>query len=558
MYSQEQLIQKLEECQNLPSETEWVEFKEAKNNFDFNKLGEYFSALSNESNLKNQPFGWLFFGIQDKPPREIVGTQYRMDISSLNSLKHEIAKQTNGLTFQEIYQLNLPEGRVLIFQIPAAPSGMPTSWKGHFYGRDGDSITSLSMQEIETIRHQIETLDWSAQICQDATIDDLDVEALNIARTKFQNKHLGTRFGKDANSWDNATFLDKAKLTRNGKFTRTTILLLGKPESAHYLNPHPAQITWKLDTEEQAYAHFGPPFLLSVEEVFRHIRNIKFRFQPRDQLIPIELSKYDQKIVLEAINNCIAHQDYSKYARIIVTEKIDNLILQNIGGFYDGTVDDYVLRERTPERYRNSFLVQAMVNLDMIDTMGMGIRRMFLEQRKRYFPLPEYDLEDLNHVRLTIYGKIIDENYSRILIENQELSIAEVMALDSVQKKRRISKKAIELLKKKKLIEGRYPNIFVSASVAQTCNHRAQYIKYRAFDSDHYEKLILKFINQYGSATRREIDSLIMDKLPEIFDQTQKKNKIGNLIAKMRRDGMIRNMGTDRTPKWFVEETSKE
>lgn len=551
MYSKEQLIEKLKHYCQMSSETEWLEFKEAKNSFDFNDLGEYFSAISNEANLKSQHSGWIIFGVKDKSPREVVGTQYRLDASSLNSLKHEIAKQTNGLTFQEIYELILPEGRVIMFQIPSAPAGMPTSWKGHYYGRDGESLTSLSMQEIETIRHQIETLDWSAQICQAATIDDLDVEALNIARTKFQAKHMGTRFGKDAEKWDAMTFLDKAKLTRNGKLTRTTLLLLGKPESAHYLNPHPAQITWKLEMEEQAYAHFGPPFLLSVEEVFKHIRNIKFRFQPRHQLIPIELSKYDPKIVLEALNNCIAHQDYTQYARIIVTEKIDRLILQNIGGFYDGTVDDYVLRERTPERYRNSFLVQAMVNLDMIDTMGMGIRRMFLEQRKRYFPLPEYDLEDSNHVQLIIYGKLIDENYSRILIENQDLSIAEVMALDSVQKKREIPKKSIEMLKKKKLVEGRYPNVFVSASVAQATNKRAQYIKNRAFDADHYEQLILKFIDRYGAATRIEIDTLIMDKLPDFLDQTQKKNKIGNLISKMRRDGLIRNEGSDKNPKWI-------
>lgn len=550
MYLKEQLVEKLRQLRQMPSETEWLEFKEAKNTFDFNTLGEYFSAISNEANLKGQYSGWIIFGIKDKLPREIVGTQYRLDLSYLNSLKHEIARQTNGLTFQEIYELDLPEGRVLMFQIPPALAGMPTSWKGHYYGRDGESLGSLSIQEIETIRHQIEALDWSAQICQEATINELDHEALHVARTKFQRKHAGTRFGQDPEKWDLLTFLDKAKLTRNGKLTRAAILLLGKPEAAHYLNPHPAQISWKLEAEEQAYAHFGPPFLLSVEEVFKHIRNIKFRFQPNNQLIPIELSKYDPKIVLEALNNCIAHQDYTQHARIIVTEKIDRLILQNIGGFYDGTVDDYVLRERTPERYRNSFLVQAMVNLDMIDTMGMGVRRMFLEQRKRYFPLPEYELENSNHVQLIIYGKLIDENYSRILIENQDLSIAEVMALDSVQKKREISKKMVEVLKKKKLIEGRYPNVFVSAYVAQAANKRAQYIKNRAFDADHYEQLILKFIERYGSATRSEIDSLIEDKLPEILDHIQKKNKIGNLISKMRRAGLIQNEGSQKTPRW--------
>ena len=296
---------------------------------------------------------------------------------------------------------------------------------------------------------------------------------------------------------------------------------------------------------------FGPPFILSVEEVFKHIRNINFRFQPRNRLIPIELSKYDSQIILEALNNCIAHQDYTQNARIIVIEKVDRLILQNIGKFYDGTVADYVLRERTPEKYRNPFLVQAMVNLDMIDTMGMGIRRMFMEQRKRFFPLPEYDLKDSNHVYLTIYGKLIDENYSSVLIENQDLSLDEVVALDSIQKHSEVSKDVVQNLRKKGLVEGRYPNVFVAAHIAAATDDRAQYIKNKAFDADHYQQLILKFLDKYQSATRQDIDRLIMDKLPEILNQKQKINKITNLLSAMRLTNLIENQGSDRKPRWM-------
>lgn len=557
MYSKKQIIEKLSEFLHMDSETEWIECKEAKNSFHFDMLGKYFSALSNEASLKNQHYGWLIFGISDKPPRKTVGTNFRKNTDDLNSLKYEIARQANGLTFQEIHELDLPEGRVLIFQIPAALSGIPTSWKGHYYGRDGESLSALSAHEIEMIRYQTEACDWSAQLCSEATIDDLDLRALNLARTKFENKHPNYRIGSKTKEWDEKTFLNKAKLARNGKITRAALLLLGKPESAHHLNPHPAQITWKLETEEQAYVHFGPPFLLSIEETYQHIRNIKFRFQPRNQLIPIELSKYDPKIILEALNNCIAHQDYTQLARIIVIEKIDQLILTNIGGFYDGSVNDYVLRERTPERYRNPFLAQAMVNLDMIDTMGMGIRRMFSEQRKRFFPLPEYNLDDSNHVQLTIYGKLIDENYTRVLIENQDLSIEEVVALDSVQKKRYIPKEALKTLKKKNLIEGRYPNIFISASISKNTDQRARYIKNRAFDADHYIQMILKYIDKYGSATRKDIDNLIMDKLPEILELNQKKHKVGNLISEMRRKGLIRNKGSSKKPQWIRKKPNK-
>jgi ATP-dependent DNA helicase RecG len=159
----------------LPVEVEWVEFKEAKNNIHFDDLGKYFSALSNEANLKRQDCGWLVLGITNMPPRRIVGTRYRVNRSALDGLKKEIADHTtNRLTFEEIHDLRLPDGRALLFQIPPALRGMPTAWKGHYYGREGESLAPLSLNEIEKIRGQAIREDWSAKVSEDATLDDLD------------------------------------------------------------------------------------------------------------------------------------------------------------------------------------------------------------------------------------------------------------------------------------------------------------------------------------------------------------------------------------------------
>jgi ATP-dependent DNA helicase RecG len=543
MHTHEYLKKLLLEFRKMTTETEWLEFKEAKTSYSFDELGRYFSALSNEANLKHQQSGWLIFGVQDKSPRNVVGTHYRLEKASLESLKHEVAQQTNGITFQEIHELCFPEGRVLMFQIPAAPAGIPTGWKGHYFGRNGESLTPLLIHELECIRNQVEHADWSAEVCRQATHEDLDEAALRIAREKFMTKHGQARFGKHIETWSTPTFLEKAKLTRNGLLTRTAILLLGKPEAAHHLTPHPAQITWRLDAEEEAYEHFGPPFLLSVEEVFKRIRNIKFRIQPFNQLIPVELTKYDSKIILEALNNCIAHQDYIRNARIIVTEKVDRLILSNIGNFYDGTVDDYVLRDRTPERYRNPFLTQAMVSLNMIDTMGLGIRRMFLEQRKRYFPLPEYDLSDPNHVQMTIFGKLIDENYSRILMEEQDLELADVILLDRIQKKQTVDRTLAQHLRKRNLVEGRFPNLYISAKVAKTTGQKAEYTKHRAFDKQYYKDLIVRFLEQHGQGSSSDFRKLLVDKLSDTLTDTQRKDKVRNLLQELVRGEKIVNVG---------------
>lgn len=186
--SEKELQAKLNELRNLPAETEVFEFKEAKNSYDFNKLGKYFSALSNEANLKGKPFAWLIFGIKDKG-RTIVGSRFRPSRKDLDSLKGELAnKITNRITFIEIYELYLPEGRVVMFQIPAAPKGIPIALDGHYYGRDGEELSPLNLEEIERIRAQAVGEDWSAAVVPGAIIEDLDPAAIAKAQENFKNK----------------------------------------------------------------------------------------------------------------------------------------------------------------------------------------------------------------------------------------------------------------------------------------------------------------------------------------------------------------------------------
>ena len=127
--TEQELRNILSKLRSKKNETEVVEFKEAKANYDFSKLGRYFSALSNEANLKEKSCAWLVFGIIDKS-HKIVGTQYRNNQKDLHSLKHEIAEKTNNrISFVEIHELFEPEGRVVMFQIPAASKGIPTSFQ---------------------------------------------------------------------------------------------------------------------------------------------------------------------------------------------------------------------------------------------------------------------------------------------------------------------------------------------------------------------------------------------------------------------------------------------
>lgn len=557
MMPKKNLIKKLDELLKLPHETEWAEFKEAKNDFSSKEMGQYFSALSNEANLRGQSCGWLVLGV--RKDHSVCGTSYRKDAAKLDNLKHEIAQQTTGgMTFREIHVVDHPDGRVIMFEIPPAPIGIPIAFKGHYYGRDGESLVALSLNKLEQIRSQIMD-DWSAVICPKASVLDLDPGAMKVARRSFLAKNKNQPFGNEIEAWPDEIFLEKARLTKSGEVTRACLILLGRKESAFLLEPYVAEITWRLENDEQAYEHFGPPFLLTTNEVYNRIRNPNQKIDVPNQLIPYEIAKYEKWVILEALNNAIAHQDYRRQARIVVTETHDYLLFESAGSFFEGTIADYTLAQKTPQRYRNRFLAEAMVNLNMIDRMGYGIHRMYQEQKRRFYPLPDFDLTDPESVKVTIHGKVIDPNYTALLMEKKELPLRLVILLDQVQKRQGISKDDAKMLRRQKLVEGRYPNIYVASHLAISTDKKAQYIKNRAFDDAHYKDLVIQYLRKYGEASRQDIDALLMDKLSNVLSREQKENKIRNLLHQMsKQDRSIRNIGAGRRSIWVLNLDKKD
>lgn len=542
-----ELDAKLTALLRLPAETEWVEFKEAKNNFDFDDLGRYFSALSNEANLKGQPWAWLVFGVKDRP-RQIVGSNYRPTRPHLDSLKEEIANQTsNRLTFEEIHEVVRPEGRVVMFQIPPALRGVPTAWKGHYYGRDNEAIGPLSLHEIEQIRKQATRDDWTARICEGATLGDLDPMAVSFARQEYKKKH--PELAHEVDGWDDSTFLNKSKVCINGLVTRAAIILLGRNEAEHFLTPGIARISWVLKDEhgvEKDYQHFGPPLILAVDRVFAKIRNLTYRYLGDDSLFPTEITQYDPWVIRETLHNCIAHQDYPQGGKVNIVELPESLLFTNVGDFLPGNVEDVIRRDAPPEVYPNRFLVEAMVNYNMIDTIGSGIRRMFTKQRQRNFPMPDYDLSEPGRVKVRIIGAVIDQKYSRMLMARTDLDLWDVIALDKVQKGKPLGEDEFRSLKAKKLIEGRRPNLIVSESVAAATETLVDYLNRRGIDRAYCQKLVIELLQKQGQATRPDFDKLLWSKLSEALDDEQKRNLITNLLQELRRDGVIRPVGGKR------------
>jgi len=523
----------------FPQEDERVEWKEwaSRKSSISGRKGE--DLVSYVSALANMDGGCVVIGVKDKS-LAVTGIQDFADYTPENII-HRILGKTPGLPSVglsvEALQASDTGAVVWLVHVPHHAPRQPVHAHDKAWQRDGDSLVELRPDRLRGILTElIAGQDWSAELVPNATLADLDVTAIAKAREKFAAKHQQERWAGEITGWSTEEFLDRAKITLHGKITRTALLLLGLPQSVGLLPNSTAEITWKVPDERIA-KHFGPPFLLTTTEVGQHIRNPNIKLFPATELLAIELPRYDIKVILEGLHNCIAHQDYEQAGRIVVLETVGRLRLSNLGGFVDGKPEDYFTGERTPSVYRNNWLAVAMNNIGMIDKGGYGIRDMVTSQRKRYLPLPDYEGSTRAETVFNIYGQQIDENYSRLLMEHTDLPMEQVIWLDRVQKKLKVADEQASLLRKAKLIEGRKPNFFVSAVVAKVTNTQNQYVLNKGFDDEHYKRTILKRL-RLGPATGDQLRQLVLNKLPDVLSTKEKETKVKNLRTALRLRGL--------------------
>lgn len=542
---QQELNSLLEEILGNTRETEWIEYKH--NNSEPQEIGEYISCLSNSACLHDEDYGYIVWGIEDDT-LNVVGTTFKPKTQKRNNQEIEnwLSVSLEPKIYFEIFEFDYLGKQIVIFRVPKT-SYIPVKFSGQEYIRVGSYKKKLKDHpEIERrLWDKLRQGDWSAQICDGATINDLDPVAIRIAKTNYLGKHP-TKKNEIENEWDSITFLNKSKVTIQGQITNSAILLLGKEESVHFINPSIAQITWTLknpDNSDKSYLHFNPPFIITTEEIFDKIRNEIYRYIPDETLFPKEIKTYEPYVIREALHNCIAHNNYELNGRITVVEKPDELIFTNLGSFLPGSIENVINSDSPPLKYHNSFLTGAMVNLNMIDTIGSGIKRMFMEQRKRFFPMPTYDLKEPEKVVVTIHGKVLDINFSRLLNKFPELDLNTVIMLDKIQKNLSLSDSEIKILKKKKLIDGKKPNYRITASFEN--------VKDKLHDNDYFKKQILKLLENTQKITREQIDKALFGILPSKLDPEQKKNKINNLINSLaNKDKKIKNIGSKTQPIW--------
>ena len=534
---------------------EWKEFKNLKNSFCGDEKNDVISYVSAIANMDG---GDLVIGVHDKT-LEIVGTDtynYDKQKAILRLTERCVNLSTEDLYIDE-FITDDTNRKVWVIHIPKHLPKRPVFAHNKAWQRIEDSLVEMTTERMSTILDEpiFSETDWSAQIVSDATIDDLDEVAIAKARMMFKKVH--SRIPEaEVNAWTVETFLSKCGIMKNGGITRAAIILLGKYESAFKLRPAVVQVTWTRRDEKQDvvdYEHFTVPFILTVDEILSKIENLTMREMPGGTLFPDTMKQYDDYTIREALHNCIAHQDYTMQQRINFVENPTYLYYSNAGSFIPGTLENALTNEEPQAYFRNECLCRAMVDFNMIDTVSRGIKKMFNEQWRRHFPMPDYEIDAKNRkVSVRIYGNEINKQYTNLLKTNDSLTLWDCISLDAVQKGRTIHEDVAQNLLNRGLIEGEAPNYTISLGIAKATNQLQGYTKQKGLDKEKMKQMILQSLKNAGTdgAKRDSIYEYIKDVMPQVKTHEQQLRLLGDILSALSVDKLIYAKGRI----WFLKE----
>lgn len=534
---------------------EWKEFKNLKNSFCGDEKNDVISYVSAIANMEG---GDLVIGVHDKT-LEIVGTDtynYDKQKAILRLTERCVNLSTEDLYIDE-FITDDTNRKVWVIHIPKHLPKRPVFAHNKAWQRIEDSLVAMTTERTSAILDEpiFSETDWSAQIVSDATIDDLDEVAIAKARMMFKKVH--SRIPEaEVNAWTVETFLSKCGIMKNGGITRAAIILLGKYESAFKLRPAVVQVTWTRRDEKQDvvdYEHFTVPFILTVDEILSKIENLTMREMPGGTLFPDTMKQYDDYTIREALHNCIAHQDYTMQQRINFVENPTYLYYSNAGSFIPGTLENALTNEEPQAYFRNECLCRAMVDFNMIDTVSRGIKKMFNEQWRRHFPMPDYEIDAKNRkVSVRIYGNEINKQYTNLLKTNDSLTLWDCISLDAVQKGRTIHEDVAQNLLNRGLIEGEAPNYTISLGIAKATNQLQGYTKQKGLDKEKMKQMILQYLKNAGTdgAKRDSIYEYIKDVMPQVKTHEQQLRLLGDILSALSVDKLIYAKGRI----WFLKE----
>lgn len=518
-----------------------LEFKEANNRYDFEKLKAYCVALANEGG------GPIILGVTDKRPRRVVGTAAfdepgRTEAGLHRDLGHRIP-------VEEYFH----EGkRVLIFHVPGRLPGMAWNLNGRFLKRAGDELTTYSEEELRVIFAETGP-DFSAEVCPRASLDEISPEAIAEFRRRWARKSGNTK----VESWSDSELLTNAELVTHDGVTYAALILLGTRAA---LGRHLAQaeVVFEYRSSEasgpaQDREEYRAGFLAFQDALWQKInlRNDKQSYQ--DGLFRYEILTFDETAVREALLNAVAHRDYRLGGSIFVRQYSRRLEVVSPGGFPTGITRDNLLDQQNP---RNRRLAESLAKCGLIERSGQGMNLMVEVAIKQGKPLPDFTGTAAHEVRLTLPGTVQNAALVRYLEKLGEdrlrsFSTYDFLTLDAVSREFPLSelmRTRIPGLLESGAIEsvgrGKGARYLLSRDLHAGLGKKGAYTRKRGLDHETNKELLLKHIRDNSKEGAPLAD--LCQVLPALSERS-----IQRLLHELRSEGKVDVTGVRRWARWI-------
>jgi ATP-dependent DNA helicase RecG len=523
------------------AETEHLEFKEAKNTWDFDELARYCAAFANECG------GKMILGVRDGIPRKVVGTSAFADVNHVKTYLLDALKLRI-----EVDELKHPDGRVLVFNVPSRPKGMPCQYKGAYLMRSGESLVSMTPDQLKRIFDET-VLDFSAEVCPSATLCDLDADAVLRFRQDWCRKSANAALQNMAVD----RVLKDAELVVDDRITYAALVLFGNERALGKFLPQ-SEVVFEYRSSESSIAHavrreFRFGFFLSIDKLLGEIdaRNEVQHFQ--DGLFMRDIPTLNDAAVREAILNAISHREYTMPGSVFVRQSPRGIQVESPGGFPPGITPKNILHKQVP---RNRRIAEAFGKCGLVERSGQGMDRMFRESVKEGKQVPDFAGTDDFQVVLTLNGQVRDPAFLNFLQKIGEERMAsftteDFLVLDLAQREQPIPddlKDRQRYLAQQGVLEaygrGRGRRYILSRQFYRFTGKKGIYTRRRGLDRATNKELLIAHLKD----NRREGSRLqeLMEVLPALSRGT-----VQGLLRELEREGRSYHSGRTKASRWY-------
>jgi len=524
-------------------ENEHLEFKEAKRHFDFEELVKYCVALANEGG------GRMILGVTDSRPRRVVGSQA---IADLERTKAGLVQRLRIRIEAEVLQH--PEGQVIVFEIPPRPIGIPLQYRGAYWMRAGGALVPMTADLLRRIFDEA-VPDFSAEVCAQAQVGDLDPTAIEAFRLRWAEKAGNPRL---LTLSDEQTLAD-SELLVDGGLTYAALILFGQQRAlGRYLGQ--AEVVFEYRSSEasgpaQDRIDYRMGLFLFHDALWEraNLRNDRQSYQ--DGLFRFEIPTFDEAIIREAVLNAVCHRDYRLAGSVFVRQYARRLEVVSPGGLPAGVTVDNILDQQVP---RNRRLAEACARCGLVERSGQGMNLMFERTIQHSKPLPSFERTSGDQVWLTLHGTVGNPAFVRFLErvgqeKLQSFSTGDFLVLDCLQHERPVpprlrplTKRLVDLGVVEVIGRGRGTRYSLSRALYTAIGQPAAYTRQRGLDRATNKELLVRHLEH------RFPMGCALEELQHVLPHVPRRT-IQLYLQELRREHRIRLGGTGRGSLWYVE-----